>query len=212
MSFSVTIDTKDFDKALLNYSVASKKTFAESLNRQTKNLAIQGMKVVKVAEKSAIKTLESKDFWRRVVYAVFNSKQGYPGDKTFTGIVKPITHPKLLKLSKSLIRSRLKAVGFCKFFFSKLADEAGKHVPGGISRKGNKFKGFSVNLKPATEQNPRNEWIVYYDYKKRSGKTAKKTNRILQGALQFAFTNTVADMEKYISRKMAEHAKKWSAI
>ena len=51
---SVILDTREFDRALVQYAAASKKNFADIANRQTMNLAIQGLKLTKKAETVAV--------------------------------------------------------------------------------------------------------------------------------------------------------------
>jgi hypothetical protein len=52
---------------------------------------------------------------------------------------------------------------------------------------------------------------VSYDYKKRSEKTAKKAERLLNVFLQRAVPRAARDIMKDVDRRMAETARRYSA-
>lgn len=198
MSATITIDTREFDRALLEYSVASKKDFAETVNRQTKNLAIQGLMLQKEAEQSAIKAVQALEWWPKYIASILSKRGHY-------------TIAQARKKSASVIRSRLVAVKFLKFFFSSLAQAASKWVKGGGSGKSKSFKGFTVAFSPATPAIPESKWVVGYGYQRRSDRTARAAERLLQATLNKAVPATIADMEKYVEQKLRTTGRKHSA-
>jgi len=195
---SMVLDTKEFDLAMIQYAAASGKDFKDIVHRQMNNLAIQGMKLQKRAERDAIKTMEGKDWWPRYVAKALKKVQGR------------YTVAQARKFSKQLLRKRLKSVGFLKFFFVSLS-RAVAPLTGKPGRKGKTFAGFKVSIVPATNRRPATSATIGYTYRKRSDKTARKAERMLGKILPVAIATTVADMKVYVDRKMGITAKKYSA-
>jgi len=195
---AMTLDTSEFDRAMVQYAAASGKDFKDIVHRQMNNLAIQGIKLQKRAERSAIKTMEGKAWWPKYVAKALKKRQG------------SYTRAEAKKFSKKLLRQRLKAVGFLKFFFISLSRSVAP-LTGKPGRKGKTFAGFSVSVAPATKRKPTTSATVGYTYRKRGDKTAKTAERMLGKILKMAIATTVLDIQKYVDRKMGKTARKFSA-
>ena len=63
-------DFGDFNKALQEYQDATKKSNKDVVNRTMLNLGIQGIKVTKEAEASKIQSIQSMDWWPKLVAKV----------------------------------------------------------------------------------------------------------------------------------------------
>ena len=224
MSFAFNIDRREFDKALKEYAAASKKDFAAICNRQMLNLAIHGVQLTKEAETSAINTLQSKDWWPKYIAKIlsnkmFKSKVGGAFKKSQKAgeraqrkfMQRGYTRDQARAFSKKLIRRRLVAVSFLKFFFVSLGTAVKPYISGpalrGYTRK---FKDFVLRIQPATIAAPRCEIAIVYNYRVRSNRTARKTERLLNAILARAFPATAADMRKYIADKARRTAARYS--
>ena len=197
MASGITLDMREFDKAMVQYAAASGKDFKDIVNRQMLNLSIQGVKLQQRAERDKIKQVENLPWWPKYVAKVL-AKQGR------------YTRAQARKASKTLVRKRLKAIGFLRFFFIRMS-QAVAPLTGKPGRKGKSFQGFEVSVKPATRHRPTTGVSVGYTYRKRSDKTARKADALLQKILPRAIAATVIDMRKYVDKKMGKTAKKYSA-
>lgn len=224
MSFAFNIDRREFDQALKEYATASKKDFSAICNRQMLNLAIHGVQLTKEAEAGAINTLQSKDWWPKYVAKTLSNKMfkakvggaykksqkaGERAQRKF--MQRGYTRDQARAFSKKLIRRRLVAVGFLKFFFVSLGSAVKPYASGpalrGYSRK---FKSFLLRIRPASPSVPRCDIAVSYDYRVRSNRTARKTERLLNAILARAFPETAADMRRYIADKARRTAERYS--
>jgi len=225
LSFAFTIDRREFDQALKEYAAASKRDAAAICNRQMLNLAIHGVQLTKEAETDAINKLQSKEWWpkyiaknlskkmfeKKVTSAFKRSqKAGERAQRKF--MQRGYTRDQARAFSKKLIRRRLVAVGFLKFFFVSLGSAVKPYASGpalrGYSRK---FQSFLLRIRPATPSTPRCDIAVSYDYRVRSNRTARKTERLLNAILAKAFSATAADMRQYIADKARRTAARHSA-
>lgn len=198
MSNAFILDTTEFDGAVVQYAAASGKDFADVSNRQTLNLAIQGLKLQKKAENAEIKKLQSLDWWPKYIAKLLTAKRGH------------YTRAEAIEYSAQVIRGRSKAVGFMKFFFASMA-AAVAPLTGRSRGKGKDFAGFKVSIQPATSEKPITDCAVSYTYRRRGDKTAKRTEIILQSTLAQAISATIADIQSYVDRKMRVTANKYSA-
>jgi hypothetical protein len=183
---------------MIQYAAASKKDASDVSNRQLLNLSIQGLKLQKKAEASAIRTLESKDWWPKYIAKILYEKTG------------GYNRAQARAFSRKVILGRVVAVGFMKFFFLKMAQVVGPST-GRPARAGKAFAGFTANFQKATPSKPDAGCVVSYPYRKRTQKTALKTERLLNNALQRAIGATVRDIQIYIDGKMGKTARKYSA-
>lgn len=242
MNVTMSMDWREWDKAVTEYAAATDKTLAEASNRQMLNLAIHGVGIVKKAEASAIESLEKKDFWPKVVATVLYKKAGASlmakassrrtkflealairgfmakGRSRMVDGVREFrpqhyTREQAREFSKKLIRRRLKAVGYMRFFFVSLGDAVKPYITSGKAPKiyGKKFSSFKVSITPATESNPTCACQVSYEYKTRKDKTAKKAERLLDSALRTAIPATIKDMQAETERRMDADARRYSA-
>lgn len=221
MSTALLLDTKQFDRALVEYAAASKKDFADVCNRQMLNLAIHGLQFTKQAEAADITSLESKEWWPRYVAKIMvgrgvqkvmkaasiSTRRGASAGKRF--MARAYTRAQAQAASKKLIRKRLHAVRFLKFFFVKLGQAVQPYTKGKRTT-GKSFNKFEVNIMPATAKHPRCDIRVAYEYQKRSSKTAKRTEQLLNNSLRYAYPAVAADMHKYIQEKANKTAKQHS--
>ena len=198
MSSGMVLDMREFDRAMVQYAAASKKDFADISNRQTLNLAIQGLKLQKKTEAMSIRQVESLEWWHRYVAKALSKKVG------------KYTKAQAQQFSKKLIRSRLKSVGFLKYFFAKMAQSVAPYTDR-PPRKSKSFSGFNATIIPATKQRPTTQAVVSYTYRRRGDKTARSAEALLQRTLSMAVGSTVRDIMKYVDRKMGRTAKKYSA-
>lgn len=222
MSGAMYIDRSQFDAALAEYAVASKKDFADVCNRQMLNLAIHGLRLTKQAEQADIASLESKSWWPKYVAKILvgrgvnkvmkaaakSRRAGAGAGRRF--MARAYTQAQARVASKKLVRKRLRAVRFLKFFFVRLG-QAVQPFTKGKRTTGKSFTGFDMAVVPATQQNPRCNVAVGYTYRKRKDKTANRTERLLNNSLRLAFPAVAADMRQYIEKKVAETARKYSA-
>ena len=218
------IDRSQFDKALIEYAAVSKRDRAHIVNRQMLNLAIHGLKLTKEAEASAINKLQEKEWWPKYIAKLLrrkmfmkkvatafkaSSKKGLRALSRFT--TRSYTRAQAQTFSKKLIRKRLIAVRFLKFFFGSLGSAVKPVGSGPGISAGKSFKGFILKIKKATIERPTCEIVVQYDYKRRSAKTAKKTESLLNRILNRAYPATAEDMRKYAEGKMKEAAARFNA-
>jgi hypothetical protein len=198
MSGAMTVDFREYDKAMIQYAAASGKDFKDVVNRQLLNLSIQGVKLQKRAARDEIKALKDKPWWPKLVSKVLREKQGRFSQADYD------------RTSKALIRKSLRSIGFMRFFFIRMSQVVSP-LTGKPPRKGKTFGGFDISLAPATNKTPTTTVSVKYDYKNRSAADARGADKLLQKILPRAIQKTVADMKKYTDRKMGITAKKFSA-
>jgi hypothetical protein len=223
------VDFGDFNKALQEYQFATKKTFAEVANREMVNLGVQGIKVTKEAEASKIQSIQSMDWWPKLVAKALvkrnagklvSKMQGATTAKGMKSVSRAMgkfygrayTHAQAVAFSALLIRRRLNAIRFLKFFFSKLAKEAKPFTSSGASGSGigKSFGGFQYSITPATDSKPSCSARIWYTPRYRGDKSVRTAQVILDAAMKNAITATAADMRAYIVSKMTELSQKYS--
>ena len=230
MSDGMTVDLTQFNAALREYEAVSSKDSAEAINHAALNLAIKGVQATKVAEAAAIRKLKDMDWWPKYVAKVMaklaggkaasklyqsvwaaeemrNHRKGaWKLDREETSYVRFAK-----KLSSELLAKRTKAVKFMRFFFLSMAWKIRPYSGGATAPGGQVFDGMAADVKPATAGNLNVEMKAGYDYRKRSDKTARKAERLLNGWLQKAVPAATADMRGYIERKLAQRSRQFSA-
>lgn len=212
MSVDITTDTREFDKALLEYTAASKKSFAEAANRCAKNLAIHALKETKKADVGAIRNLKnSKAFTWWLAWQIKRKRDGTAqahNDKHFlkTGFfMRGMFRKEAIKTAIKSIGKRVQQVGFLKAYFSEMA----KAVDGKGS--GKTFNGFRPTASLATDANPTCEVSVRYDYKKRNKAASDGAETLLNAALTAAIPTTTKDMLDYVEKKLDELGRAYSS-
>jgi hypothetical protein len=234
MSSVVTFDSREWTQAIQQYSLATRKGVAESVNRALKNVGIKGVQIAKQAEPAAIENLESKDFWPKVVAKLLTRRKlgraysriasrGATKRQQKTGQILSVAYrvepgghrsEEAARYSKRLIRKRLTTAGFLRWFFANVARGMDPYAPGknarAPSRTGN-WGGFKIQALPATETNKGAGVTVSYDYRKRRDSSARKAERVLRETLPQAMSRALADIQEYAARKMADAAARHSA-
>ena len=205
MAGNITLDTSEFDRAMVQYAAASNKDFADIANKRVFDVSLRSMKYITNASKEAINALKGeKDLLWWFAWKIF--------------IPKGMSRSEAYEAAKALITKRNRAVGFLKGFFRKMATlispfvkfEGGRTGMTDRGGKGN-FAGFTPIVRPASAGRPTAEVGIAYDYKTRSELTANRTEAILLKALQGGYASTAADMMVYVDRKMGKTAKQYSA-
>jgi hypothetical protein len=222
---SIRLDRSEWDKAVTGYAASTRKTLAEAQNKQTVNLAFQGLQFVKVAERSAIETLEGIEWWPRFVakhmvkrYGKMAASGAWQAEWSVReGRKLSENHTRWRELavamSRDIIRRRLVAVTYLRFFFVSLANAASRYVKNSKTapyRKG--FRDFHVEVNPATPSDLSVSWRVWYDYKMRNKRTAQKAEALLDTALQKTIPATIRDMEAETHKRLEQDARRFSAL
>lgn len=240
MSTAFTIDTREFRQAIAEYSVATRKSVAESAHRGMRNFMVAC--AMKAAEHESdtrgnIEGLQRKEWWwKYVAKALANSRGSKFGQRGFQAMwseahggrgVSARTRGRhearvrqMRKMSDRLIGRYLKAVGFIKFFFvygaGVIEKETGiRSGPGVRSRKlFSGFRGYCRTPKSITESSGDlvTDMLVAYDFKRRGQKSAAKAERSqLEPIMRRTLPETIADIQTYAQKKMAAVAAQHSA-
>lgn len=218
---SITVDSREWLDAVRQYAIDSGKDNAEALNRQMNNFAIHCLRHIKAAEVASIRAVESLPWWikyvakriaktkgarfgRRVYQAHYNVEHGSTAasDSGYVEYAK--------ELSKKIIRSRLVAVRFLKFFFVKLSQQIRTAALGQTISSGKTFSGFDASFTPATPDRPAVSAAIIYTYRRRSDKTARAAEGLLQGAMNAATPAVIRDMQEYGQRQAEKLARRYS--
>jgi hypothetical protein len=217
-------DFSDFQKALQEYQYAFKKSNAEVCNRQMMNMGMIGKEITKEAEASKIQSIQSMDWWPKLVakvlvkrnagkvMATVNTKGVKAGARAMNKFYKrAYTHAQAVAFSATLIRRRLNAIRFLKFFFSKLAKEARPFTSSaGNTGIGKSFGGFQYTISPATDAKSACSARIWYRPRYRGDKSARSAQKILDETMQRTINATAKDMRDYIVKKMGELSQKYS--
>lgn len=227
MSAVVTLDTREWNKALAQYAAATKKDLAEAVNRQANNLMVTGLQRTRVAEKASIARVEALEWWPKYVAKILagrkllkararaaKRKTAYTTKAQLSRVERSLhyTVDEARRASKAIIRKRLVAVRFVRFFFVAASRAlqpftgSSKKAPGGKT-----FKGFEARVTPATKEKPEVDFAVEYNFRKRSSRTARRLERILQAAMDYAIPATIRDMERETQRRLSRTARAYSA-
>jgi hypothetical protein len=175
MADGITLDWSEFDKALVGYTAASNKDFAEISNKKLGDVALRASQLSSKASKDVIKNMYSKTWWPKFIQKVIHLQGGYnlhgrrkavgaernavwidtptgkqiKGRKTVGFDRKATgTYKDALKVSKSIIRRRVQTVGMFKAVFAIAAMPFGKLVSK-VERSGRNW----LTVKLATPDN-----------------------------------------------------------
>lgn len=195
------LDTREFDRALIQYAAASKKDFKDITNKRVYDSALRAVKHADRAKKSAINKLAKEKnlvwWFAHKVYIPRGWKKNHAYEE-----------------AEKMLRARGRAISFVRSFFVKMASIMAPRLnpPTGVRGRGKgSFAGFTPIVIPATNERPIATLGMQYDYDKRSQATAKKTENLLMHALRGGIRDATADMMVYVNRKMGKTAKKYSA-
>lgn len=193
----MTLDSREWREAVRQYAIDTGKDEAYALNRQVNNLAIFAMRFVHNAQAASIRAVESLDWWPKYIAKILHKKG-------------PYTVKQARVYSKRLIRSRLVAIRFLRFFFVSLSRAIRVGALNKPSSGGKSFSGFDSVFRPATASNPHVEAAIGYTFRRRSDKTARKAEALLQAALNYAIPETIRDMKQYAERQAENRARRYS--
>lgn len=226
MSANFTLDDREFRAALVQYSAAADKAFADGVNHQMNNWAIQSQKHIKQAMEGRIRAMQQAPWWPKLISRIMVKRgaasvakklaqgKGKTALKRFQE--RAFTREQARRRSAAVIKRRVNARRFLSGFFLKWSNAIASMVPGirgprGTGAAGGFFRSLKASYRPATGNDPRASINVWYDYKKRSGKTLGKVDAMFNRAMRIGMTATISDMEAYTNRKLSEAARKHSA-
>ena len=191
-----TVDYREWQKAILEYSVATGKSNAEAVNRQANNLCIQAQKRAVKATAGAVKSTTQEEPLRW--WHAHRIRQANPGMSRKDAYIK----------AKKSLAKRSRAVGFIKGWFAAMSriirTSSGQTVPQKKS-----FAGIVPHYQAATPRNSKAVISATYSYR-RGGAVAQRAEAILQRALQAGINATVADMRRYVERELTKLGRKYS--
>jgi len=208
----LTIDTREFDRALVEYAAVSKKDWPTICNDKARDVAFRTIKYLPKALRASILALATKDWWPKFIASKISRGRGFSWT---TGRKNKKTHvvrgnytvDQARAVSKRLLRDRARAVSFMKSAFAK----AGQDFPGAKGPRGKTSLTMARGKgRKATAGRQIAEVMVTY-LTKRGTKDAKKKEKIAMQGLQKGINFVTRDMRKYIARKMQQRARQYSA-
>lgn len=216
MSVSIAVDDRQWRRAIAEYAVATKKDTSEILNRQMKNLAIKGIEYSKVASRAAIESLEGKDWWPKLIARIASKRAAKKVAKKISEFTEgkrrrlsaramevTYTREQARRISRGVIRRRIAAITYMRFFFVAMAKAFGG------AGKGKVFKGFQIAARAASPASKVAECLVGFAYKR--SRAAAGAEGLIRQALSKAIPAMIRDMRQYAERKMMETARRHSA-
>jgi len=219
----LTLDTRGFDRALVQYAAASGKDHADIVNHKLKDAAYRSIKHVRQADKTAIRALRTE--YRLIAY-ILRRKKGNAmqtpmyfrktkaGVKSYRGTGKYYTRQEAREFAKKWVGAKGRAVSFMKSWFLRAAKGMERYIRGDgvFVPPAPKFGDIALVVRPATKASPAGMFEVRYGYRKRGSKTAQGAERILYRALQRGIDEVTADIGAYVRRKVQETARKFSVV
>jgi len=220
-----TLSDESWHETMGDYIRVSSKDGAEAMNRTMNNFAVFGFGEAELAQKGEIERVQTLEWWPKYVAKVMKKKKAAQLVKrtekirakgkqmraaTYERLVKlHYTRAEAVKASASLIRSRSVSIGFVRFFFAALSRSMREYTQG-MTPQSKTFKGFDVQIKPATEAMPSVRATVNYTYRRRGEKAVQKAEEMLQGAIDRARPKLINDMRVYIASKARDTARRFS--
>jgi hypothetical protein len=230
----IKLDTREFRRAMADYLAVTKKDAAHGVNRQVRNICFKAAQKVKLSPAGAIRGLASEDWWPKIVAGVMRKRAGGQaasdiyqaqwamgkkkardkqlgkGQKAFMLDKKEKSFAReAAKISKALIGNRVKAIGFTKWFFLKVARRISTQVnlalPGG-----KEFGGVEATVIPATMQKLYARFDSVYKFKRRGSRSAESEMKELSKALNLAVPAAVKDMHDYVVALLAKRSREYS--
>jgi hypothetical protein len=231
---SLGLDTREFQQAMKEYVAVTKKDAAYALNRQARNLAITSAMQVKKSYSSEIKAIARETWWPKVVAAIMRKRAGSTaareiyqaqwaanekakrvaqygkGQKRFKLDKKETSYAKEAKrIGSEILGSRVKAIGFSKWFVMRAARELTKYAYKGMP-SGKVFEDIKGGAVGATEKSLMVKFWSAYDFKRRSGKSASSLVSQLTQAMNYAVPIVIKDMKKYAQEQLAKRNQQYS--
>ena len=212
------LDDSEFQGVMAEYIRHSSKEAAYAMNRTMNSLAIIGNTEAKEAQEGEIQNVQTLDWWPKYIAAIMVKKKAKQlatrmqkasakgktiSGKTYSKLVAlHYTREEAKKESARVIRKRSLAIGFVRFFFVTLSRRVREYTPGVKVPASKSFRGFEVDVKPATVQDPSIRASVKYAYRSRGQKAVQKAEALLQDILDRARPLLIADMRQYIADKL----------
>jgi hypothetical protein len=188
VSATIKIDYSELSKAMLEYSVACKKTFAETTNRACGNMALRAAQFVAKAVKGAVASMWQKEWWPKYISRVLKTTgftlhgrrkaRGEERNATWidtatgkvmhgrksigtnrdVGMGQSTSLKDRLRVSKRIIARRVATVGSFKAVFSWVA---AKFIPDKVTKIGGKnFWRVATKMAKERDTNPYAEFII----------------------------------------------------
>lgn len=189
-------DTREFNRALVQYAAASRKAWPQICDDKARDVAIATVKMLPRAVAEQISWLEFESWWPRYISRRMNLAMG----------LGAWDHDDALAKSDGILRGRKASVAFMKGGFGKAARALGK--ASGPDGKRHAMSHASAIL--ATVARPVTEMTVVYDSDK-GGADAAYKQQMAFGAIQRAMDLVARDMMVYVERKMRELGRPFSA-
>jgi len=203
-SVRIRVDTGELERSLRDYMAYTSKTLPEAVNKIAIDVAFQAEKVV---TRSAFKTVS----WEKLAYV---------GTTTTTTVNKALFHALATgktrfgktrfgaavkgqgneEIAKKIFESRGRAVNYSRAIFIKLAEDLGKvlrrSVGRGLPRNASATKARK-SIRPQASLNV-------------DGVEKRHADDVLQPAMQRGIDAAAKDKREYITRKIAEGARRHS--
>lgn len=209
MSASFHLDTRQFNKAIVDYKFACGRDWADIINKKALQLAFEAMKETGKADKEAIRKLQELPWWPKYI-AKRISKTGASYTRRIKGKTETFnvkgryTRAEARAISRRIIMARVRSTAFhksgwlpaIKRLFPLVKDRAGlRSGQSGVKIVGVE-KGSGIAAMPGASP-----WAMIKN-------SAEGITKMGKGALQRALNYVTADTMVYIARKMQERANK----
>lgn len=224
MDATFQFDTREFDRALVEYAAITGKAWPEICNDKARDLCFRTVQFLPKADAAAIAALVTREWWPKYIAKRLMRQGGVVGMvgkgrkasfvslRAFQGggrlAAGHYTRAEARALSARILSSRKRAISFMKSGFAK----AGQALPGrgGGARGKSELTMAQGTAIAAQFTRPVAEAIVTY-YSNRGGGDVARKEAIAVKGLQRAINFVAADMQAYIARKMDEAGKLKSA-
>lgn len=199
---SITVNTKEFDKAMKEYLKYSKRTFVEAINQHAYYTARNATQTTYAADKEAIRRDLEKpaEVYPEVPLAAIlvNKELASKGKKGLTGEKMRVAVEKFIKKKQSH-RNFLRAgwIPAIKKLASVVPKKNGTKIPSGTAKKGRNFGGATA---------AKDAWkTVCSIWNSALGKDeSSRAVRYVEEGAQKALDKEVGSMLAYIERKQGE--------
>lgn len=182
-------DTREFERALVEYAAVSKKEWPRICDDKARDVAMHTIKMLPKAVAEDINWLEFESWWPLYISHKMNYEYG----------LGAWDHEDARDMSDRILRGRRSSVAFMKGGFGKAARALGK-AKGPAGRKHDMSRASAIL---ATVAKPVTEMTVEYESNKGLADLMGK-KKMAYGAIQRAMDIVAKDMFVYVERKMRE--------
>lgn len=182
-------NTREFERALIEYAAASRKEWPVICDDKARRVAISTIKMLPKAIAEEINWLEFETWWPKYISMRMNKDFGHWSWDREDARDK----------SDRILAGRRSSVSFMKGGFGKAARALGK----ASGPDGRRHEMSSASAILATVAKPVTEMTVVYDTEKGSA-DARHKQQMAYGAIQRAMDIEARDMFVYVERKMRE--------